>query len=155
MWKIFSVTLVLKVSPDVFPLRGQIERNQCEQRSPVSPLLWSGAACLSAGLTRCLCPLLKNHDGDDDTSAEMELLSPLPNNKVSLGVWERDKAEEFNWSQLVSGWAAFVEGLIITNTRVKKKKMKLLKPSWVSHNGKILQESEEPSWAFVVGGRVE
>lgn len=31
--------------------------------------------------------------------------------------------------------------------------MKLLKPSWVSHNGKLVQESVGPSWAFVVGGR--
>ena len=30
--------------------------------------------------------------------------------------------------------------------------MKLLKPSWVSHNGKLVQESLGPSWAFVVGG---
>lgn len=31
--------------------------------------------------------------------------------------------------------------------------MKLLKPSWVSHNGKLVQESVVgPSWAFVVGG---
>lgn len=29
--------------------------------------------------------------------------------------------------------------------------MKLLKPSWVSHNGKLVQESVGPSWAFVVG----
>lgn len=30
--------------------------------------------------------------------------------------------------------------------------MKLLKPSWVSHNGKLVQESGGPSWSFVVGG---
>lgn len=30
--------------------------------------------------------------------------------------------------------------------------MKLLKPSWVSHNGKLVQESVGASSAFVVGG---
>lgn len=29
--------------------------------------------------------------------------------------------------------------------------MKLLKPSWVSHNGKLVQESGGPSWSFVIG----
>lgn len=33
-----------------------------------------------------------------------------------------------------------------------RRKMKLLKPSWVSHNGKLVQESAAPTWAFVVGG---
>lgn len=30
--------------------------------------------------------------------------------------------------------------------------MKLLKPSWVSHNGKLVQESGGPTWAFVCEG---
>lgn len=86
---------------------------------------------------------------DRDASAGMELRRK--NNKLPFRVW--DKAGGPSVSSLTGRLAGWIVCLRQDRRRVKiGLRMKLLKPSWVSHNGKLVQESGGPSWSFVVGG---